>query len=91
MTQALQHRPRVIVLDLMMPMVTGWEFREAQLQHPDISHIPMICITGAARPNVQAASRRPTASPSRLTSIDSSTVFADTVAARTDLGSSTAG
>src|SRR4051794_8877673 len=40
-------RPSVIVLDLMMPVMNGWQFREAQRQHPTLSSIPVIVVTAA--------------------------------------------
>jgi CheY-like chemotaxis protein len=41
--------PCVIVLDLMMPGMNGWEFRAAQQQHPALATIPVVVIS--ARPN----------------------------------------
>ena len=38
--------PRLILLDLMMPEMTGWEFRKAQKEDPAISGIPVAIITG---------------------------------------------
>ncbi len=38
--------PCVILLDLMMPVMDGIEFRRLQLQDPNISHVPVIIITG---------------------------------------------
>ncbi len=35
-------RPKLILLDLMMPVMDGWEFRMRQLQDPDIAAIPVI-------------------------------------------------
>jgi len=37
----------VIVLDLRMPVMDGWEFRRAQLQDPACAHIPVIVLSGA--------------------------------------------
>ena len=34
-------RPDVILLDLMMPQMNGWEFRRAQLHDPSMSTIPV--------------------------------------------------
>jgi len=48
-------RPRVILLDLMMPRMTGWDFRKEQLNDPDLKDIPVIVITAA---NVSLASVR---------------------------------
>ena len=39
-------RPGLILLDLMMPIMTGWEFRHAQRQDRELSGIPVIVISG---------------------------------------------
>ncbi len=39
--------PDVVVLDLMMPVMDGWEFREAQRKDPRLSAIPVIVISAA--------------------------------------------
>jgi len=39
-------RPRLILLDLMMPVMTGWEFQKAQREDPALSKIPVAIITG---------------------------------------------
>lgn len=39
-------RPGLILLDLMMPEMTGWEFRRLQQEDPSISDIPVAIITG---------------------------------------------
>ena len=39
--------PSVILLDLMMPVMNGWQFREAQAGHPKLSRIPVIVVTAA--------------------------------------------
>jgi CheY-like chemotaxis protein len=38
-------RPSVILLDLMMPVMDGYEFRARQLQDPLLRTIPVICVT----------------------------------------------
>ena len=38
--------PGLILLDLMMPEMTGWEFRRIQQGDPKIAHIPVAIITG---------------------------------------------
>lgn len=38
---------RLILLDLMMPEMNGWEFRRQQLQDPSIAAIPVLLLTGA--------------------------------------------
>ena len=39
--------PSLILLDLMMPVMTGDEFRERQLADPRYSDVPVICMTAA--------------------------------------------
>jgi CheY-like chemotaxis protein len=38
-------QPCVILLDLMMPVMDGWQFRREQKANPNISSIPLIVIT----------------------------------------------
>ena len=42
-----QSRPSVILLDLMMPVMTGDEFRAHQLADPQYRDVPVICMTAA--------------------------------------------
>ncbi len=37
--------PDVIVLDLMMPVMNGWQFREAQLADPRLAEIPVVVMS----------------------------------------------
>jgi CheY-like chemotaxis protein len=37
--------PRLILLDLMMPVMDGWQFRQAQRADPAIADIPVIVTT----------------------------------------------
>jgi two-component system, chemotaxis family, chemotaxis protein CheY len=48
--------PDLIILDLMMPVMNGWQFREAQTALPDYAGIPVICLSGhhAARHQASA-------------------------------------
>jgi CheY-like chemotaxis protein len=50
--------PCVILLDLMMPVMNGWQFREAQSRDPDFAGIPVVVVTAAgpqsAIPAIQA-------------------------------------
>jgi CheY-like chemotaxis protein len=39
-------RPGLILLDLMMPVMTGWQFRAAQLEDPALADIPVVVISG---------------------------------------------
>lgn len=38
-------RPEVIVLDLMMPVMDGWQFRSAQRADPRLAEIPVVLIS----------------------------------------------
>ena len=38
-------KPDVILLDLMMPGMNGWQFREQQVKDPGLADIPVIVIT----------------------------------------------
>jgi CheY-like chemotaxis protein len=38
-------RPDVILLDLMMPVMSGADFRRAQLADPTLAHIPVVVLT----------------------------------------------
>jgi two-component system response regulator MprA len=40
-------RPDVILLDLMMPGMDGWDFRQEQLKDDDLGSIPVIVISAA--------------------------------------------
>ena len=37
----------VILLDLMMPVMNGWQFRAAQARDPKIAGIPVVVVTAA--------------------------------------------
>lgn len=43
-------RPCLILLDLMMPIMNGFEFREARLADPDLAKIPLIVYSGITDP-----------------------------------------
>jgi len=39
--------PSLILLDLMMPVMDGWQFRKQQLDTPDLALIPVVLLTGS--------------------------------------------
>ncbi len=47
--EGLQHmrreRPCVVLLDLMMPVMNGEQFRAAQLEEPALAEVPVVCIS----------------------------------------------
>ena len=45
LAEARANRPDVILLDLMMPVMSGWEFREAQLRDPDLADVPVVVVS----------------------------------------------
>jgi CheY-like chemotaxis protein len=46
---ARQRPPDLILLDLMMPRMTGWEFRAAQRVDPVLSSIPVVVVSACSR------------------------------------------
>jgi len=40
-------RPSAILLDLMMPVMDGWDFRQEQLNDPSLKDIPVVVLTAA--------------------------------------------
>jgi CheY-like chemotaxis protein len=40
------HRPDVVLLDLLLPRVDGWEFRRRQQQDPDLAGVPVVVLSG---------------------------------------------
>ena len=53
----VKYAPDVVVLDLNMPVMDGWEFRAEQLRLQDgrLSHIPVLLATGDERATTVAA------------------------------------
>ena len=50
-----EHRPQLILLDLGMPVMTGWEFRERQQRDPALADIPVIVMSATPHLNQTAA------------------------------------
>jgi CheY-like chemotaxis protein len=46
-------RPSLILLDMMMPEMDGWSFREEQQKNPDLASIPVVILS--AHGNVRDA------------------------------------
>src|ERR1041384_8053025 len=47
--KAANPRPCVILLDLMMPVMDGWQFRKEQKQDSEIAGIPLVVITATGK------------------------------------------
>ena len=54
-------RPDVILLDLSMPVVNGWEFRMFQKRDPELMDIPVILITAGGYTREEVAWLEPSA------------------------------
>ena len=48
--------PDLILLDLMMPVMDGWQFRAEQRQHPDWDAIPVIVLSAVGNTHEKADS-----------------------------------
>lgn len=49
LAQIRAFHPELVLLDLMMPVMNGWEFRAAQKGDPDISEIPVVILSAMGR------------------------------------------
>lgn len=49
-------KPCVILLDIMMPVMDGWQFRVLQRRDPELSDIPVVVLTAHA--SIQEAARK---------------------------------
>lgn len=47
--EAAEQPPAAILLDLMMPLVSGWELLRAMREHPRWRAIPVVIMTGVSR------------------------------------------
>jgi DNA-binding response OmpR family regulator len=50
--QAMRDRkPCLVLLDVLMPVMDGWQFRRHQLANADLAKIPVLCMTAAYDPH----------------------------------------
>jgi CheY-like chemotaxis protein len=54
-----KEKPACILLDLMMPVMDGWQFRAAQLADPALAEIPVVIISATDAGEVPADARVP--------------------------------
>ena len=50
-----QSHPSLILLDLTMPVMNGWQFRAEQRRDPDLSGIPVVVLSASERLAEQVA------------------------------------
>jgi DNA-binding response OmpR family regulator len=48
-------RPCLVLLDLMMPIMDGWQFRAEQLREPALADVPVVCVTAVAEQSERIA------------------------------------
>ncbi len=63
-------RPDLILLDMMMPVMDGWKFREEQRRLPDVEAIPVVTVTADGDARGKAASVQAAAHLSKPVTID---------------------
>lgn len=54
---ALATRPDAILIDIMLPGMTGWEAKERLAALPEVAHIPVIGVTALGDPESVARAR----------------------------------
>lgn len=47
------HRPGLILVDLMMPVMNGWEFRAALQEDPELSALPVVVVSAVTAENAK--------------------------------------
>jgi CheY-like chemotaxis protein len=51
-------RPAVILLDVIMPVMDGWGFREAQMRDPTLGAIPVVVLSSIGSVDAMASALR---------------------------------
>ena len=46
--------PSLIILDLLMPEMDGWQFRSEQVKDPDLAAVPVVVVTAFGGANIEA-------------------------------------
>jgi len=65
------HYPDLILLDMMMPVMDGWKFREEQQKLPALASIPVVTVTADGDARGKAASIQAAGYLSKPLQIDS--------------------
>jgi len=48
--KAIAEKPNLIIMDMMMPVMNGWEVARTLRANPDTKNIPILAITAVFRP-----------------------------------------
>lgn len=51
-------KPDLVLVDIMMPMMSGYEVCEQLRANPQTQHIPLLCVSSAHTPDARAQSLR---------------------------------
>lgn len=67
-----KRRPDLIILDLKMPNLDGWMFRDQQMNEPSLASIPVIVVTGVSHGKLDGAKvlRKPLKLPVLISAIE---------------------
>lgn len=54
LAKARAYHPELVLLDLMMPRMDGWEFRRAQKHDPEVAKIPVVVLSALGPDSLDA-------------------------------------
>jgi len=54
-----ERRPNLVLLDLMMPVMSGWELLELLQSNDDLSRIPVVVVSAMSAPGVREHLSKP--------------------------------
>jgi two-component system response regulator CpxR len=61
--QLKRRNPAVVLLDLMMPVMSGWEVLEALDEREDLAHIPIVVVSAMCARQVPGSTEEPPRPP----------------------------
>jgi CheY-like chemotaxis protein len=48
-----RHRPSLILTDLMMPVMNGWELKDALMEDPALADVPVVAVSAVPTEHLQ--------------------------------------